>query len=175
MTPIGGDKIDPEQWLTLRDIFCGMHLKANVLTVISGCESGMLRPDRVDEVVGLPSGFLYAGATCVLSTLWAVYDLSSALLMDRFHAEWLGGKSVAAALREAQRWLRDDIVSGPYLRDHVLPPFLARLDDDDLRRLCTRRAAAYAEGFPDRPPFASPVHWAPFIATGVAYPWPGQG
>ena len=132
----------------------------------------MLLPDRVDEYVGLPSGFLYAGAACVLSTLWAVYDISSALLMDRFHAEWLGGKSIGAALREAQRWLREDIVSGPYLRDQVLPGLLERLDDEDLRRLCERAADHYARRFPDRPPFASPVHWAPFIATGLAYPLP---
>src|SRR5206468_1420085 len=115
-------------------------------------------------------GFLYAGAACVVSTLWSVYDLSSALLMDRFHAHWLGDQSVGAALREAQRWLREDIVSGPYLRDVVLPPFLEHLKDEDVRQKCQAAAARYAERYPARPPFASPVHWAAFIATGLSYP-----
>ena len=100
-----GDENDREQWLTLRDVFCALNLPNNALTVINGCESGMIRPDHVDELVGLPSGFLYAGAQCVLCTQWAVYDLSSALLVNRFHQEWLGklpgsppgGRSVAAA------------------------------------------------------------------------------
>src|SRR5262249_35186748 len=110
------------------------------------------------------------GATCVLSTLWAVYDLSSALLMQRFHQQWQAGRSIGAALREAQRWLRDDIVSGPYLRDVVLPDLLTGLEDEKLKDFCRRAAEVHAQRFPDRPPFASPVHWAPFIATGLAYP-----
>jgi CHAT domain-containing protein len=162
----------PQQWLTLRDVFTGLHLRQNLLTILNGCESGLVEPDRVDEYVGLPSGFLYAGAACVLSTLWAVYDLSTALLIDRFHHEWQGGRSIAAALHAAQRWLRDDIRSGPDLRDRVLPELLAGLDDAPLERACRRRAAYYAEQFAGRPPFAAPVHWAPFIATGLSYPLP---
>jgi CHAT domain-containing protein len=164
-----GSKGDAGQWLTLRDIFCRLHLRENWLTVISGCESGMLLPDRVDEFVGLPSGFLYAGAACVLSTLWAVHDLSTALLMDRFHTGWLGGLGVGAALREAQRWLRDDIGTGPELRDAVLPDLLRKLEDEDVRQACEQVAEEYARRHPDTAPFASPVHWAPFIATGLAY------
>jgi CHAT domain-containing protein len=165
-----GDARDREQWLTLRDIFCGLHLQRNRLTVINGCETGMLRPDRADEFVGLPSGFLYAGARCVLSTLWSVSDLSSALLVSRFHQEWLGGRSEGAALREAQRWLREDIPTGPYLQREILPGLLQGLDEAMLRKRCEEQAAYYAREYPDRPPFAGPVHWAAFIATGLAFP-----
>jgi CHAT domain-containing protein len=157
------------EWLTLRDVFTRLHLPRNVLTVLNGCESGMVQPDRVDEYVGLASGFLFAGATCVLSTLWAVYDLSSALLALRFYAQFLAGHRPGAALAEAQRWLRG-IASGVQLRDAVLPELLRRLETDEQRSLCERSAAEYARRFPDRPPFASPVHWAPFTATGLTYP-----
>src|SRR5256885_3654725 len=71
----------------------------------------LFRSDRIDEYVNLPTGFLFAGAPCVVSSLWAVYDLSSALVMDRFHQEWLGGRSVGAALREAQRWRSEEHTS----------------------------------------------------------------
>jgi tetratricopeptide (TPR) repeat protein len=58
---LGSDR-NRNLWLTLRDIFTGLHLRQNLLTIINGCESGMVMPDRLDEYVGLPSGFLYAGA-----------------------------------------------------------------------------------------------------------------
>ena len=34
------------------------------------------------------------------------------------------------------------------------------------------KAADYALKCPNRPPFASPAHWAAFIAVGLAYPLP---
>src|SRR5206468_2854281 len=106
-----------------------------------------VKPDHVDEYIGLPAGFLYAGARCVLSSLWAVSDLPTALLMDRFQRECDAGRSVAAALREAQRWLREDINSGPDLCDRVLPGLLASLDDEHLQWLCRQRALHYAACF----------------------------
>jgi CHAT domain-containing protein len=163
------DPAGREQWLELRQVFTRLHMPQNVLTVLNGCESGMVEPDRVDEYIGLASGFLYAGSTCVLSTLWAVYDLSSALLALRFHELFLKGAAPGAALAEAQRWLRS-IASGVQLRDQVLPDLLQRLETDEQRTLCAVATAKYARDFPDRPPFSSPVHWAPFTATGLSYP-----
>jgi CHAT domain-containing protein len=167
------DLLQRDRWLSLRDVFTRLHLQQNVLTVLNGCESGMVRPDRVDEYVGLPSGFLYAGATCVLSTLWTVYDLSSALLSVRFHQEWLGGQTIAAALHDAQRWLRE-VRDGRHLQQVVLPEVLKGVGDAATRQRCAEAAAKLAAKYPDRPPFASPVHWAPFVATGLAYEPPGR-
>ena len=63
-----------------------------------------------DEYVGLPAGFLQAGAPCVVSTLWAVDDMSTALLMERFYQQHLDeGLSPSRALRAAQRWLRGEV------------------------------------------------------------------
>jgi hypothetical protein len=42
--------------------------------------------DRADEYQGLPAAFLAAGAATVVSSLWAVNDASTALLMQGFHA-----------------------------------------------------------------------------------------
>src|SRR5262249_10055926 len=38
-----GDQAQRDRWLTLRDVFTRMHLCDNVLTVLNGCESGMVR------------------------------------------------------------------------------------------------------------------------------------
>jgi len=107
----------------------------------------------------------------VISTLWAVNDLSSALLSAPFHAELEAGRCPAAALGEAQRWLREDIRSGEELRDRWLPPFLALLEDEEMKVRCREEANKYAKTHPDSPPFESPAHWAPFIASGLAFPF----
>lgn len=42
-----------------------------------------------EEYIGVPVGFMLAGVPCVISSLWAVPDLSTALLMERFYATHL--------------------------------------------------------------------------------------
>ena len=62
--------------------------------------------DLADEYLGLASGFLFAGASSVLSTLWAVQEAPAMLLSARYYSERQRGARPSAALRAAQRWLR---------------------------------------------------------------------
>jgi hypothetical protein len=50
------------------------------------------------------------------------------------------------------------------------PGLLQGLDETILRECCEEQAAYSAREYPDRQPFAGPVHWAAFIATGLAFP-----
>src|SRR5207249_11212910 len=68
------DPAHRERWLALRDIFARMHLRQNTLTVLSGCESGMLKPDPVDEYVGLDRKSTRLNSSHV-STSYAVFCL----------------------------------------------------------------------------------------------------
>ena len=163
------DKDKPTKWLMLRDLFTGLHLDQCSLAIISGCESNQSFPDNSDELVGLTAGFLYAGATCVLSTLWAVNDLSSALLMDKFLSLWPSEMSIAAALREAQRWLREDISTGRVLCDEIMPKFLARVEVPEYRKKCAELAVQVASVNLTTAPFASPFHWAAMTVNGYGY------
>jgi CHAT domain-containing protein len=96
-----------------------------------------------------------------------VHDLSSALLMDRFHAEWAHGATVAAALREAARWLRKDIRSGNDLLKRVLPEFLRNIPANaSLHDICIAKAQEYSSRAGTKPPFASPAYWAVFVSVG---------
>jgi tetratricopeptide (TPR) repeat protein len=97
--------------LTLRTLLDGRMFAAVRLVVASACQTavGEFR-DLPDEAIGLPAGFLRAGAAAVIGTLWPVDDLSTALLMMRFYRLHLGvgeaaGMPPARALRIAQRWL----------------------------------------------------------------------
>lgn len=163
-----------EQWLTLRDVFTRLHLPQNSLSILNGCKTGMLRPEMADDYVNLSTGFLYAGARCVISTLWEVNDLSSALVMERFYALWRGDNGAkrltpSAALREAVRWLREDIASGTQVAQDLMPKLLAKMVDADARAHCEIASEELAHLYPDRPPFASPMHWAPFVCSGAGH------
>src|SRR5208337_3030795 len=83
------------------------------LVYLAACESGLAGVRRMeDEHIGLPSGFLQAGAACVIASLWPVFDDATYLLSRRFYELHLreDGSSLATpaeALRGAQAWLRD--------------------------------------------------------------------
>jgi|GEM_PF-7089682 len=102
------DEKNPEksQKLTLEHIFTRIFLRDCSIVVLSACETGMITVDSTDEFIGFSSGFLYAGASSVVSTLWSVSDMSSALLMERFYKNIRQKRmGKAEALRKAQLWM----------------------------------------------------------------------
>jgi CHAT domain-containing protein len=80
------------------------NLKLNAdLVVLSGCRTALGREIRGEGLIGLTRGFMYAGATRVLASLWSVDDKATADLMKQLYRAMLGEKqSPAAALRAAQ-------------------------------------------------------------------------
>jgi CHAT domain-containing protein len=101
-----GGAIDLDKCLTLGDIF-QLDLRQCRLVTLSACETGLTDYRSLgDEYIGLPSGFLYAGSSNVISSLWAVSDLSTTFLMIKFYENVKSTDSVAIALNQAQQWLR---------------------------------------------------------------------
>jgi CHAT domain-containing protein len=93
--------------LTLSEVVARLDLSAARLVSLSACEIG-LTDFRESPDEWLPAGFMQAGAPAVIGTLWAVNDLSTMLLMERFYQLHLqGGLDIPRALLEAQIWLRD--------------------------------------------------------------------
>jgi CHAT domain-containing protein len=90
-----------EGFLRLHDVF---NLKLNAdLVVLSGCQTAMGKEVRGEGLIGLTRGFLYAGSSRVMASLWSVQDKATADLMKRFYARLLGeGVSASEALRLAQ-------------------------------------------------------------------------
>lgn len=82
-----------------------LSLGSVTLAVLSACESGITGEAVPDELIGLPSALLQAGARTVLATSWSVPDLATALLVTEFYRLWRRGESPAVALQRAQRWL----------------------------------------------------------------------
>ena len=159
--------------LTLKEIF-NLSLDQCQLITLSACETGMTDPTSIsDEYVGLPSGFLCAGTSAIVSSLWAVNDLSTTLLMIRFYKNLnslfpLTDGDIALALNQSQKWLRqltveqfDEEISKlqPKISDFLdqLRPGQRLIFQESLKKI--RQRQPY--------PFANPYYWAAFTATGL--------
>ena len=92
-------------WLTAADVM-QLNLK-DALVTLSACESGRGTVLQGDEVIGLPRAFLGAGAASVVVSLWLVQDETTVTLMTHWYTQLNEGMSRAAALRAAQRMLRE--------------------------------------------------------------------
>ncbi|MGW0198993.1 CHAT domain-containing protein [Nonomuraea sp. NPDC003201] len=94
------------QALRVRDLL-EMDLRIRV-AVLSSCEASLPGTELPDEVIGLPTGLLQAGAAGVVAPLWAVPDVRTSMLMTEFYRDWRSASwTPAEALRRAQIWLRD--------------------------------------------------------------------
>jgi tetratricopeptide (TPR) repeat protein len=86
--------------LTAADV-AGLHLGAQ-LVVLSGCETGLSRVTRGEELMGMITAFLQAGSASVMASRWRVDDQVTAELMEAFYHHLLAGQTKAEALRLAQ-------------------------------------------------------------------------
>ncbi len=85
--------------LRVSDIY-GLKLTADLVT-LSACETGLGRITDGGELIGMTRGFLYAGASSVVSSLWQVPDEATAALMESFYVK-LQRQNKRDALRAAQ-------------------------------------------------------------------------
>jgi CHAT domain-containing protein/Tfp pilus assembly protein PilF len=88
-------------FLDIQDIY-NLKLPAEMV-VLSACETGLGKEIDGEGLVGLTQGFMHAGASRVVASLWRVSDMGTAQLMGEFYkAMERDGMRPAAALRQAQ-------------------------------------------------------------------------
>jgi hypothetical protein len=151
--------------LSLGDLL-DLHLEGARLAVLSACETGLPGAELPEEAVSLPSGLLQAGVAGVVGNLWAVNEVSTAVLMARFYDLWRGeGLEPPEALRRAQIWLRDstNAEKEAFFRQALPELGATRLAERTARAafwdVVTRR--------PDARDFAHPFYWAAFSYIGA--------
>jgi CHAT domain-containing protein len=99
-----------------------LNLPAEVI-VLSGCQTGLGTEVKGEGLIGLTRGFMYAGASRVVVSLWSVDDDATAELMVGFYRGMLRqGKRPADALRAAQiaMWKKDRWQAPHYWAGFVL-------------------------------------------------------
>ena len=148
--------------LTLANIITHIKLENCRLVTLAACETGITDfTSTSDEYIGLPSGFLLAGSTNVVSSLWTVSAAATALLMVKFYEELKHENNLVLALQNAQIWLRDASISGlkKWLRQ-------SNLDEDWQDELNDYFSKEEQEQGSNVKIFASPFYWSAFCAIG---------
>ncbi|MBL4664637.1 MAG: CHAT domain-containing protein [Nitrospinaceae bacterium] len=92
------DKTDDGNF-EVNEVF-GLDIKADIVT-LSACQTGLGDIVGGDELVGLNRAFIYAGTHSILSSLWRVSDISTAVLIKHFYRNY-GKEDKAESLRKAQ-------------------------------------------------------------------------
>jgi len=100
-----GDEING--FVGLEDIY---DLRAPVdLVVLSACQTALGKDVRGEGLIGLTRGFMYAGASSVVASLWKVDDAATTELMKYFYSNLLQHQMrPAEALRAAQNSIRQN-------------------------------------------------------------------
>lgn len=153
--------------LTLEFLHANIPPHVNTI-VLAACETGL---PKVTTDISRYKGFaedliVLPHVSTVVSTLWPVHQVSTVLLMRRFHQYWLLGDpetgerplSPAGALHRAQLWLRtltrEQTIAELKILDSVLPTEEVKREIEVLQDCFVER------------PYAHPYFWASFYVMG---------
>ena len=151
------------------------------------CETHFSVTDVTDEILTLSVGFLCAGARSVVSTLWSVEDLASAMLSLFYYDLREAGLSRSLALQKAQQNLRNltgKEFASRYqsaLAQHleelhaaIMEKHPGAVNETESQKLleAARKIEAQQrrlEGCAKEDlPFNSPYYWAGFVSQGLS-------
>jgi len=136
---------------------------------LSCCETNLTLTQITDDPLSIASGFLCAGARNVVSTLWAVDDLATALFCILYYQE-KQDKSRSEAICQAQfklRHLTGDELSVNYkqqLQDYFDRQPSGEQQTEIVKNVRVRLDLLCRETLP----FVSPHYWAGFVSQGLA-------
>ena len=127
-------------YLSARDL-TDLPIQAE-LVVLNCCQLGRVGPTRGNDVLGFWRSLMLCDVRFVVAALWDIKDISSRILMVRFHQLLQCGTPPAEALHIAQCWL-------------------AGLAQEEI----SRWSSSTADLSGDRP-FSHPYYWAPHVLLG---------
>ncbi|MFO0099714.1 MAG: CHAT domain-containing protein [Aphanizomenon sp.] len=151
--------IDLSKCLTLADIL-ELNLPQCYLVCLSACETGVIDVrNNSDEFIGLSSGFMKAGAVNIVSSLWTVSDVHTAILMIKLYENIANNpQDITLALNTVQEWLRKatqvEIID--WLKQK---PEIKEKQKENIIKSLSKQCR------PEHQPFNQPYFWAAFCAV----------
>ncbi len=160
-----------DEKFTLNDIV-KLSFSGYQIISLSACETAVTGNETITtEFVGLVSAFLRQGASYVLSTLWIVDEISSALIIIRFYQFLTAGATPPVALKQAQNWLRT--VTYPQLAkwyEELATEEMQASNYGCWQQLKSKARTSLKKSVKideSNPPFHHPYYWAGFTITGL--------
>jgi tetratricopeptide (TPR) repeat protein/CHAT domain-containing protein len=135
---------------------------------LSCCETNLTLTQITDDPLSIASGFLCAGARNVVSTLWAVDDLATALFCILYYQE-KQDKSRSEAIRQAQFKLRN--LTGDELSAYKqqLENYFEQQQWGENKVEIIKNVRVRLDLLCWEPlPFVSPYYWSGFVSQGLA-------
>lgn len=86
--------------LQAEEIF-GLDIRAD-LVVLSACQTGLGDIRSGDDVVGMNRAFIFAGTHSLMSSLWRVSDVSTAIMMKQFYRNYMRYGKAESLMRAMQ-------------------------------------------------------------------------
>jgi CHAT domain-containing protein/tetratricopeptide (TPR) repeat protein len=151
-----GLALSAREFLSFDQIAGKLRVKPGAMAVLSACETGKIFIDNAEEYLGLPYAFLCAGCSTVISSLWHIPDISTALLMTRFYHNLAARCTRLESLGEAQKWIRNS--TGRSIAEFLESEGLA----DIFGKAAEGLRAAKNEKL-----FSKPVWWGAFCNVGA--------
>ena len=136
---------------------------------LSCCETNLTYTEITDDPLSIATAFLCAGARNVVSTLWAVDELATALFCILYYQEKQQHNSLSEALRKAQFKLRNltgDEFSGKY-KQELEAYFKQKQTGENATEIIKLQGRLQSLGQKELP-FVSPHYWAGFVSQGLA-------
>jgi len=79
-----------------------LHLRPSSIVVLAGCSTSRGQRRASEGVISVAHGFLSAGSSSVIATLWPIEDDAAGRFFPRLHRRLAQGLAPAEALREVQ-------------------------------------------------------------------------
>ena len=150
-------QLNPDSFITLGEIIGRIDTNELRFAVLSACETGIgYKGFGSEEYLGIPAGFMFAGAKAVIGSLWSVNDVATAMLMIKVYEGLKEGKELSEALRCAQVWLKRLTIEEA--RKEI--EGLAETENGDELTAKLRELGGH--------PFSHPYWWAGFQVIGVS-------
>ena len=148
-----------------------VDMSSSRLVMLSACETGItdIMKGIANEFIGSPAGFMLVGVPCVVSSLWSIPDISTAILMERFYSNPVAsGMEIPVALQDAQLWVRN--LTANQVKDYVEKCYCSGKWEGESKEFIEqyrKRCLEMAQKSPEEKPFQHPYYWAASTVNGA--------